>query len=171
MTCVMQRQFFQKDVMCYKMVARARSDPTCLLLIGGADVHPLRLQQVGTWLLVEVLELLSCQIDSLLRPSLPRSSLRRFGSIVRWWCSSSSSPTTTGWCLTSFMSNWFSFVTLITQVLLRRLGSIVGWWFNLSSSPTTTGWCLTLWIPICAGEGPHKESHPLKKVEFYEKVS
>ena len=33
--------------------------------------------------------------------SIPRSSLRKF---VRWWCSSSSSPTTTGWCLTFWVS-------------------------------------------------------------------
>ena len=84
MICV-QWWVFQKDVMCsYKGVARARRKPSSPLLIGGEDVHALWLQQVGTWLLVEVLELLSCQIDSLLWHLLPRSLLRKFGSIALW---------------------------------------------------------------------------------------
>ena len=99
--------------------------------------------------------------------SIPRSSLRKSISIVRWWCSFSSSPTATGWCLTFWVSifagkgphftkNGSPFWQIVTIYLRRSSGVRCFWWTapasswccGSASSPTTTGWCLTFCVPI-----------------------
>ena len=80
--------------------------------------------------------------------SIHRSSLRKF---VRWWCSSSSSPTTTGWCLTFWVSisagkgphftkngspfhkKWSPFWQIVT-IYLRRSSGVRCFWYEVNSS-------------------------------------